>query len=261
MLPAIAQQSGSVDDQKIEQEIQKQLSKNQYKNVTADVHGGDVRLSGTVDKLYDRMQLDRKISRMKNVDGVHDHIQVAGDVSDQQLQEQLSNKLRYDRVGYGNVWNAINLGVQNGVVTLSGTVRDPVDKDSAVALVENTKGVKGLNDELDVAPASPFDDDIRLRVAQAIYGYGPLQRYSMDPQAPIRIAVQNGHVALYGVVANKMDKQLAEMRAKQVPNVFSVEDHLVVASESPTLTVGSRQNPESGLFLLLRVNESLSHAV
>lgn len=228
-VPAIAQ--GNNDDQKVQQEIQKQLSKDRYKGVTAQVQNGDVRLSGMVDKLYDKLQLEHKVSRMKGVDGVHDHIQVAGDVSDEQLRQQLAEKLRYDRVGYGAVWNAINLGVQNGVVTLSGTVRNPVDKDSAMALVENTKGVKGINDELDVAPASPFDDDIRLRVARAIYGYGPLQRYAMDPQAPIRIAVENGHVALYGVVDNQMDRQLAEMRAKQVPDVFSVEDHLVVANQ------------------------------
>ena len=228
-VPVVAQ-SANNDDQKIQQDIQKQLSKDKYKNVNAQVQNGDVRLSGTVDKLYDKMQLEHKVSRVKGVDGVHDHIQVNGDISDEQLREQLANKLRYDRVGYGAVWNAINLQVQSGVVTLSGLVHNPVDKDSAMAVVENTKGVKGINDDLEVAPNSPFDDDIRLRVAQAIYGYGPLQRYAIDPQAPIRIAVENGHVALYGVVANQMDRQLAEMRAKQVPNVFSVEDHLVVAN-------------------------------
>lgn len=228
-VPSVAQ--GNEQDQKIQQEVQKQLSKDRYKGVTVQVQNGDVRLTGTVEKLYDKMQLEHKISRIKGVDGVHDHVQVAGDVSDEQLRQQLADKLRYDRVGYGAVWNAINLGVENGIVTLSGTVRNPVDKDSAIAIVENTKGVKGINDELDVAPASPFDDDIRLRVAQAIYGYGPLQRYAIDPQAPIRIAVENGHVALYGLVANQMDRQLAVMRAKQVPNVFSVEDHLMVANQ------------------------------
>jgi osmotically-inducible protein OsmY len=232
-LPVIAQQAESSNDSKVQQEVEKQVKKggDRLKNVTATVHNGDVALNGSVDRLYDKLNLERKIARIKGVDGVHDHIQVSGNVSDEQLKKTLADKLRYDRAGYGLVWNTLNLDVQNGVVTLSGLVREPVDKDSAMAIVENTPGVKAINDELDVAPASPFDDDIRARVAQAIYGYGPLQRYALDPQRPIRIAVANGHVALYGVVDNKMDSQLAETRANQVPNVFSVENHLIVANE------------------------------
>jgi hyperosmotically inducible protein len=228
-IPLAAQQATSPTDQKIQEEIKKQVSKDKYKNVTFTVNNGDVALNGTVDRLYDKVQLENKVSHIKGVEGVHDHVQVQSNVSDAELQKTLADKLRYDRAGYGLVWNAINLSVQNGVVTVSGIVRNPVDKDSAIALIENTPGVKAINDELDVAPASPFDDDIRLRVARAIYGYPALQKYAIDPQRPIRIAVENGHVALYGIVDSPMDKQLAEMRAKSVPNVFSVEDHLVVA--------------------------------
>jgi hyperosmotically inducible periplasmic protein len=54
----------------------------------------------------------------------------------------------------------------------------------------------------------------------------------MDPQKPIRIVVQNGHVTLYGVVDSQMDKQLAETQARSVPNVFSVDDKLVVAGQN-----------------------------
>jgi hyperosmotically inducible protein len=45
---------------------------------------------------------------------------------------------------------------------------------------------------------------------------------------PIHIIVKNGHVTLVGVVANKMDKEIAEIQAKSVPDVFSVDDQLQV---------------------------------
>jgi osmotically-inducible protein OsmY len=51
----------------------------------------------------------------------------------------------------------------------------------------------------------------------------------MDPAKAIRIVVDNGHVTLYGVVDNQMDKQIAEQQAKSVPNVFSVDDKLMIA--------------------------------
>ncbi|MEO8726347.1 MAG: BON domain-containing protein [Acidobacteriaceae bacterium] len=220
-------------DAKIQQEVDKRIQKSKdLKNVSATVNNGEVTLNGSVDRLYNKLNLDRKVSGMDGVEGVRNHITVSSSASDAQLGKTIADKLRYDRAGYGLVWNAISLKVQNGIVTLSGLVREPVDKDSAMAIVENTPGVKGIDDDLEVAPNSPFDDQIRVAVARAIYGYGPLQRYALDPQKPIRIAVANGHVALYGVVDSKMDSQLAEMRAKSVPNVFSVENHLYVANGS-----------------------------
>ena len=45
---------------------------------------------------------------------------------------------------------------------------------------------------------------------------------------PIHIIVKNGHVALEGVVARAMDKQIAGMQANGVSGVFSVENNLQV---------------------------------
>jgi hyperosmotically inducible periplasmic protein len=45
---------------------------------------------------------------------------------------------------------------------------------------------------------------------------------------PIHIIVDEGHVTLEGVVSKQMDKQVAEMQAKSVPNVFSVTNNLQV---------------------------------
>jgi osmotically-inducible protein OsmY len=163
---------------------------------------------------------------------VRNHVEVEGNVPDQQLQSQLADKLRYDRVGLGIAFNALGLNVQNGVVTVSGDVIDYPSRDSALSLIETTPGVKDVVDNINVLPTSPMDDDIRLRVARAVYGNPSLSKYAMDPQKPIRIVVNNGHVTLYGVVDSQMDKQLAETQAKSVPNVFSVDDKLVVAGQN-----------------------------
>jgi osmotically-inducible protein OsmY len=123
------------------------------------------------------------------------------------------------------------LDVNNGVVTISGNVRDYPSRDSALAIVETTAGVKEVIDNITVAPTSNFDDELRVRLARAIYGHPALQKYAIDPQAPIRIVVDNGHVTLYGVVDSQMDKTIAETQAKSVSGVFSVDDKLVVANQ------------------------------
>jgi len=81
-----------------------------------------------------------------------------------------------------------------------------------------------------------MDDQTRLQVARAVYGYPSLSKYAIDPAKPIRISVQNGHVELYGTVDSKADKDTAFLRANGVPGVFSVKNYLEVAgqpSETP----------------------------
>ncbi len=146
--------------------------------------------------------------------------------------DTLSEKLTYDRIGYGVLFNALNLHVASGVVTLGGDVRDYPSRDSALAIVETTPGVKDVIDEINVLPTSIFDDELRIRIARAIYGQAALQRYAMVPEKPIRIIVDKGQVTLQGIVDNAMDKQISETQAKSVPGVFSVDNRLMVATRN-----------------------------
>ena len=141
--------------------------------------------------------------------------------------------MRYDRIGYGVAYNSLNLSVNNGIVTVSGSVLDYPSRDSALAIIETTPGVTGVADNISVQPASPFDDELRIRLARAVYGHPAMQKYVMVPEKPIRIVVNNGHVTLAGVVDSQLDKQIAETQAKSVPGVFSVDDKLVVAGQGP----------------------------
>jgi osmotically-inducible protein OsmY len=137
--------------------------------------------------------------------------------------------LAYDRVGYyDNTFNYLALDVKNGVVTLDGDTVNDVAKDSALAIVARTPGVKDVVSQVNVLPVSRFDDSIRVRTARAIYRDSVLGRYASDPVHPIRIVVDNGHVTLYGTVESAMDKTIAGMRANAVPGAFSVENKLVV---------------------------------
>ena len=71
-----------------------------------------------------------------------------------------------------------------------------------------------------------------MDVARAIYSFPSLNRYAIDPQMPIRISVQNGHVELYGMVDSEADKDAAFIRANAVPGVFSVKNYLQVANQT-----------------------------
>ena len=213
------------------------LNKPQFKNVKVDVQNGVATLTGTVDLYEYKVDADKRAHKAKGVTAVRDDIQVAGpSIPDQELQSKLAEKLAYDRVGYGNVFNAITVSVENGAVTLGGHARTYVDRDSALALVSTTPGVKDVTNDIDVDPTSIMDDQTRFAVARAVYGYPTLNKYAIDPAKPIRISVQNGNVELYGTVDSQADKETAYLRANGVPGVFSVKNYLQVAgqpSEAP----------------------------
>jgi osmotically-inducible protein OsmY len=213
-------------------EAMARLNKKQYRDVKVSVENGIATLTGSVELYEYKADAEKRVRKAKGVTAVRDLIEVAGpEISDQELQAKLAEKLAYDRVGYGNTFNAISVSVDHGVVTLGGHARTDVDKDSALALVATTHGVKDLVGEIEVDPVSILDDQTRMAVARAVYGYSSLNKYAIDPAKPIRISVQNGHVELYGTVDSQSDKDVAFIRANGVPGVFSVKNYLQVAGQ------------------------------
>lgn len=228
-----AQASAGRHDREIQQMARNGLaSKDKWKGITASTEDGIVTLEGSVKLYIDKVDVGRKVSKISHAAGVRNHVKVEGDVPDSELQSTLSEKLTYDRIGYGVMFNALNLHVQSGVVTVGGDVLDYPGHDSALAIVGTTPGVKDVIDEINVLPASIFDDELRIRIARALYGQATLQRYAMFPEKPIRIIVDNGHVTLQGVVDNPMDREISETQAKSVAGVFRVDNRLMVATRN-----------------------------
>ncbi len=208
------------------------LNKKQYRDVKVTVNNGTATLTGTVDLYVYKADATKRVSKVNGIAAVHDLIEVAGPtVPDQQLQDKLQEKLAYDRVFYGNAFNAISLGVQNGVVTLGGHALSFNSRYSALGLVSTYPGVKDVVDEMQVDPVSLIDWGIRRGVYRAIYGYPMFTKYAINPAKPIRISVQNGNVELYGSVDSQADKDVAFLRANGVPGVFSVKNYLYVPNQ------------------------------
>jgi hyperosmotically inducible periplasmic protein len=218
-------------DNNIQAELQNQLKKF---NLQISVKNGIVDLEGTVKDYATKEEIDKKAHRVKNVVAVENKLKVAGagELSDAQLQQKIVQKLQYDRVGYGNAFNAISVNVQDGVVTLAGNALGPVAADSAVSLASHFPGVQDVINNIQVDPLSPMDDRTRMQVYRAIYGYPSLNKYAIDPAQPIRITVVNGNVTLNGVVLSQADKDVANIRANSVPGVFKVTNNLQVANPS-----------------------------
>jgi hyperosmotically inducible protein len=212
--------------------VQELAKKHEFRNLQATTEDGIVTLTGTVNLYQQKLDAAKKVRKIDKVQGVRNLIAVSTTVPDDDLKAQLERKLYYDRIGYDNLFNFVTASVKNGVATLTGETRTEVGRDSALALVATTPGVKDVVNNLKVAPVSNFDDDIRIRAMRAIYRDPVLSRYAIDPALPIRIVVDNGKLSLYGTVASPMDKQEAGIRASQIFGVFSVQNNLEVEKKA-----------------------------
>ncbi|MGE5646157.1 MAG: BON domain-containing protein [Acidobacteriota bacterium] len=154
---------------------------------------------------------------------------VAGEAEEASLAREIRHQLLM--LPYYGVFDDLAFRLDDGTVTLLGQVTRPTLKSDAEQVVKTIPGVQRVVNQIDVLPPSPMDDQIRIAEYRAIYGDPTIStRYGYRAVPPIHIIVKNGNVTLEGVVANEADKEIIDLRAKSVPNVFSVTNNLQVES-------------------------------
>jgi len=132
---------------------------------------------------------------------------------------------------YYGVFDNLEYRVDGNTVILSGQVVKPTTKSEAAGRVKHVAGVSRVVNNIEVLPLSPNDNRIRAAEYRAIFGAAGLQRYGAGTNPSIHIIVNNGHVTLEGVVDREADRNFANIRANQVPGVFSVTNNLRVTRE------------------------------
>jgi hyperosmotically inducible protein len=157
----------------------------------------------------------------------HNDAFIAGDKAESRIAREVRHQLVM--LPYYGVFDDLAFRVDGGKVTLLGAVTRPTLKSDAENVVKRVEGVTQVDNRIEVLPLSSMDDQIRMAEYRAIYGDPALStRYGYRALPSIHIVVKNGNVTLEGVVGNEGDKNLVNMRANSVPNVFSVTNNLRV---------------------------------
>ena len=146
-------------------------------------------------------------------------------------QERLARAVLHEllMLPYYNVFDWLTFRVDGDKVELKGYTHSLGLSRDAERTVKHIKGVGKVVNHIEELPPSPNDERIRREVAQAVFSFSNLGRYSWPTDTRIHIIVNMGHVRLEGMVDSKEDKQLAYMRANGVPGTFAVDNNLLVA--------------------------------
>jgi hyperosmotically inducible periplasmic protein len=130
-----------------------------------------------------------------------------------------------------SVFDDINASLDQGTVTLTGKVTMPFKSDDIEKRVARVEGVARVKNEIQVLPVSQFDNDLRYRIARAIYGNSSFWQYAAMVNPPIHIVVERGQVTLTGVVNSEVERMLARSLAAQF-GAFSVTNDLKTDAEA-----------------------------
>jgi osmotically-inducible protein OsmY len=130
------------------------------------------------------------------------------------------------------IFDSVDASVKDGVVTLTGRVTMPYKKDDIEKRVAKIDGVRQVHDQISVLPVSRFDDQLRHRIARAIYGNPNFWNYAIMADPPVHIVVEHSRVTLTGVVQSEVEKMLARSIATGQFGVMSVVNDLKTEAES-----------------------------
>ena len=128
------------------------------------------------------------------------------------------------------VFDSISASVDDGRVVLTGWVTMPFKLDDLERRVRKVEGVTTIDNKIGVLPVSQFDDELRFRIARAIYGHSAFWNYAAMANPPIRVVVNHGRVTLEGVVQSNVERMLARSLASGFGE-FALENELRTDAE------------------------------
>jgi osmotically-inducible protein OsmY len=148
-----------------------------------------------------------------------------GQITDEELGERVAETVRtYAKF---SIFDDINVGVEDRVVTLLGRVTTPQKKSEIEKRAAQVDGIRELRNEIGVLPLSQADARLRTRVASAIYNHPTFWQYAQLANPPIHIIIENQHITLTGEVSSQVDSMLAYSLA-QVGGALSITNRLRV---------------------------------
>jgi osmotically-inducible protein OsmY len=231
-MPALADQSG------VAGRIEKRLEKAglfAQGDIRVTSEGDSAVLDGAV--LTVRAQREAEKAARKETKNVENRLRVVPeqDRSDVQLLKAVQDTILRS-VHYG-VFDSVGAAVQDGVLTLNGSVRRGYTDNDIVDRVSRVEGLRGLRDAITLQSVSQFDDRLRRQLYVQIYG-DRFTHFANPANPPVRIVVDRGRVTLTGSVPSNVDRVMIGHIARDTM-AFKVDNRLEIDSERDKERSGS----------------------
>jgi osmotically-inducible protein OsmY len=184
---------------------------------------GVVTLTGHVATYVEKLSAERATWRVKGVKAIAQQIKVrlATDkkTNDDEIAQRAINVLAWSASVPAD---AVKVKVEDGFISLSGTVGWNYQRQLMESAVRKLSGVKGVVNNIALQPTASHAD-IKERIARA------LERHADVEAERIVVTICDGRVSLNGSVDSWDERMAVERAAWAAPGVHAVEDHLRIA--------------------------------
>jgi osmotically-inducible protein OsmY len=211
-------------------DIQNQiLKKTNITNLEVRQENNAIVLAGQASVLKDKFEAE-KIAKDEGKTGVVNQITlVPATTTDRDIEVDIARKLSGQIAAY-SAFNAMSIKSYEGNVVLEGKVRDAYLSDYAQKAAMEVRGVKSVNNRIEVLPPSQNDDRLRVMIYNRMSRDDRLFNYFLGGQSSILVIVENSRVTLAGYVTHQLDRTVAEHLVRGMPGVLSVENQIQVRS-------------------------------
>lgn len=213
-------------DAQLQQDVQNELNWDpsiHAEEIGVAVKNGVVTLSGMVNSYAEKLAAEKAAKRVLGVRGVAEDIEVRVVPSmkrnDTEIARAAVDALTWDvEVPH----EQIKLKVEDGWITLEGSVDWAYQRTAAARAVSHLIGVRGVTNLVSLVRKLETKE-IQRRIADAFKRNAELEAQK------IRVETQDGRVSLFGQVHSWQQHDEATHVAWSAPGVMNVEDHLTVA--------------------------------
>jgi osmotically-inducible protein OsmY len=187
--------------------------------------GGIVTLTGKVSSYADKYGASEAAERVLGVKAVSDELKVDLPLlhkrDDQEIAQAAVSALKW------HVWipqDAIKVRVEQGWVTLEGTVDYKFQQSAAEDAVQHLTGVIGVSNMINLKKSVVTPSELKVKIENALN-----RAAELDGQR-INVEVEGNNVVLRGKVSSCAEREEAERAAWSAPGVWAVDDKLEIAA-------------------------------
>ena len=213
-------------DLQLNARVEQRLSDRRARGIKVTAHEGSVTLAGAVGSVGAKQDLIADVLKVEGVKEIVSELTIGKAESDQKLAERVADQMR--RSSYFTVFDDVEIGVDNGVVTLTGYVTQPIKSEDLARRASHVDGAQDFINHLEVLPASLGDDRLRSIIANTLYRDPTFSNYASQAVPPIHIVVRNSSVLLTGVVNSEVERRQAENIVRGISGIIGVQNALRV---------------------------------
>ncbi len=170
-------------------------------------------------------------------------------LTDGMIMEVIEDEIENDP---GVSLNDVDIEVNNGVVTMTGSVRSALAAERAARVAETVRGVRMVENRITVEPyVLRSDEQIQNDIKQALLKDPATESFEVN------VTVSDNVATLGGTVQSWQEKMLAEKIAKSVKGIKNVENNIDVNYVEERADTEIQQSIESALERDVLVDDAL----